>query len=279
MTYAKPGQTGLDYHLCRYGGSRVAFRGPRRSLRGRYMAFLGGTDTFGRFIETPFVPRLESTLATPAVNLGAINAGLDLYLNEPPVLDIASRAEVTVIQVLGAQNMSNRYYAVHPRRNDRFLKASGLLERLFPEVDFTEFHFTRHLLGRLQRLDESRFALVRQELQHAWLARMKQLTTLVRGPIVLMWFADQRPGQAGLGRLDRDPLFIDAPMLDALSGRVAATLEITPSEAAVAAGVADMVFGDGETEAASEQMNAATHAEAARALAPVLREVMRQTVA
>ncbi len=57
---------------------------------------------------------------------------------------------MTVIQVMGAHNMSNRFYAVHPRRNDRFLRASlGCCKTIYPEVDFTEFNFTRHMLTAL----------------------------------------------------------------------------------------------------------------------------------
>ena len=70
---------------------------------------------------------------------------------------------------------------MHPRRNDRFLRASERLQSLYPEVDFTEFHFNRHLLGRLQELSEERFAEIAGELRQAWLARMKHLLTLLRG--------------------------------------------------------------------------------------------------
>ena len=55
-----------------------------------------------------------------------------------------------MIQVSGAQNLSNRFHAVHPRRNDRFLRASTLLKTIYRDVDFTEFNFTRHLLTTLR---------------------------------------------------------------------------------------------------------------------------------
>ncbi len=60
------------------------------------------------------------------------------------LLEIAAAGKVTVIQVMGAQNLSNRFYRVHPRRNDRFLEGvrpAG--SRSISEVDFTEFHFNR----------------------------------------------------------------------------------------------------------------------------------------
>ena len=33
---------------CRYGNSRLFFRGPKGNLSGRYHAFIGGTETFGK---------------------------------------------------------------------------------------------------------------------------------------------------------------------------------------------------------------------------------------
>ena len=62
------------------------------------------------------------------VNLGCLNAGPDVYLNDPEILRIASKADVTVLQVVGAANLTNRFYTVHPRRNDRFLHASPWLQ-------------------------------------------------------------------------------------------------------------------------------------------------------
>ena len=50
MTFAMTAPGALDYFPCRYGRSRVLFRGPRRPLDVPYVAFLGGTETYGRFL-------------------------------------------------------------------------------------------------------------------------------------------------------------------------------------------------------------------------------------
>ena len=74
---------------------------------------------------------------------------------------------------MGAQNMSNRFYQVHPRRNDRLTRVSTVMQAIFPEVDFSEFCFTRHLLTRLAEVAPERFPILREELQAAWTARMR----------------------------------------------------------------------------------------------------------
>jgi len=83
------------------------------------------------------------------VNLGVLNAGLDVLSSDPAIVAALGQAEAAVLQITSAHNMTNRFYKVHPRRNDRFLKASSVLRTIYPEVDFTEFHFTRHLLSHL----------------------------------------------------------------------------------------------------------------------------------
>ena len=81
------------------------------------------------------------------------------------VLDTVERnAEHTVLEVLGAANLSSRLYAVHRRRNDRFLHPSAELQKLYPEMDFTQFNFTGHMLSSLYALDPQRFGVVRDIL-------------------------------------------------------------------------------------------------------------------
>ena len=274
MTFERLGPTGLDYYPCRYGDSRVLFRGPRADLSAPHVLFLGGTATYGKFIPRPFPAMVGSRLRVASVNLGAVNAGPDLYLNDPDLLQITRGAAATVIQVLGAPNLSNRYYSVHPRRNDRFLQASPLLRTVFRDVDFTQFHFTRHMLQTLQALSPERFGILREELREAWVARMQRLVSEVASPVVLLWFAG-RPIPAAtdaatpLSAQD-DPLFIDRSMIDRLGGKVAEVVKVVASPAALAQGTEGMVFSEMEATAAQAQLGIQAHAEAAAALIRVL---------
>ncbi|MBE9636168.1 DUF6473 family protein [Salipiger mangrovisoli] len=285
MSVAGSFQGALEYFPCRYGKSRLLFRGPKRGLDGRYLAFLGGTETFGRFVEAPFPALVEQALATggsvegpgiPCVNLGVVNAGIDLYLGDPAVLNLAARAELCVIQVMGAQNMSNRFYGVHPRRNDRFLRASDRLQQLFPEVDFTEFHFTLHMLGRLREISEERFAEVTAELRIAWVARMKHLLTLLGGRAVVLWTAGHPPPDTHVNALSPAPLFIERGMIEALRPRAAALLDAPLSPASLAAGTAGLVFAEFEAGAASESLSTLAHEEIAGRLGPILEGLLEQ---
>jgi hypothetical protein len=185
MAFAFPGDGSLDYFPCHYGKSKLMFRGPRQNIEVPYCAVLGGTETYGKFVPRPFVAMVEDISGHQMINLGCMNAGPDVYLNDPDILRIVSRAELAVVQVMGAQNLSNRFYAVHPRRNDRFLRASSWLKSLYRDVDFTEFHFTRHMVQTLQEVSADRFEVVVTELRENWVARMLDLLARIRSPALL----------------------------------------------------------------------------------------------
>lgn len=268
MTY-DVGRLGLDYLPCRYGASKVLFRGPRRALDAPYIACLGGAETYGKFIETPFPDRLEQALGTTCVNLGCPNAGVDVFAQDAHLPDIAAEAQVTVIQVLPSQNMSNRLYSVHPRRNDRFLKPSTLLQTIYREVDFAEFNFNKHMLTRLSDISSERFETVKAELREAWLARMRMLVRRIAGKTVLLWLARRHPDE-GRDALAGDPWFIGRPELEALRGDVTEVVEVVASPEAQSRGTEEMIFAELDRPAAERMLNPAAHKEAAAALAPVL---------
>ena len=263
----------LDYFPCRYGTSRAVFRGPARSLARPYIAVLGGSATFGKYVEQPFACLVEQALGAPVANLGALTAGVDFYLSDPPVLEVAARAEVAVVQVTGAEALSNPFYSVHSRRNDRFLAATPALRALFPQVDVADIHFTRHLLQVLKRSDESAYARVVQGLKAAWLDRMRQLLAQLPKRRVLLWMADAPPPDRA-ETLDPAPPFIDRTMLDALRPEVDEVVIATPSARARSLAPFDMIYPETEAALAACLPGAAMHAEVAAELAPVVQGLL-----
>jgi len=274
MTYVTLGQAALDYFPCRYGASKLTFRGPRRRLEGDYVTFLGGIETYGKFTEQPFPALAEHETGIRSVNLGRANAGIDAYLTDVSLLEICAGARATVIQIMGAHNMSNRFYTVHPRRNDRFVSASGLLRKIYPEIDFTEFHFTRHMLTTLAEACPDKFAMVQQELRDAWVARLGTLIDRVGGKVVLMWLADHAPEPPGAGSVRHtDPLFVERDMIRAIRPHADAFVEVVATPEEIEAGTQGLVFATMERAAAREMLGPVVHRRAARELAPVLQRL------
>jgi len=90
---------GLSYEPCRYGMSRIFFRGPQRNLEQPYLAFLGGTETFGKFIDHPFPDLLETHLKRPCVNFGCVNGGVDAFVNDPTIMGWVARMRNMIGQI------------------------------------------------------------------------------------------------------------------------------------------------------------------------------------
>lgn len=265
----------IQYDLCRYGGTKLAFRGPPRTFDVPYIAALGGTETFGPFVQAPFPTLLEEWLDQPVVNLGVRQAGVSLFASEQWMLDRAAGAEVAVLQVMGAGNMSNRLYSVHSRRNDRFLAVSSALKDLFPDVDFTEFSFVRHLLQSLAGRSTDGFKVLVEELRYAWLQRMRRILSCIDSPVVLLWMSDRASSTPSDWPQGPEPLFVTKAMLDALAGDVAEVVEV------VALTEVDRLegklFASNEKEAAFSAPCPVHHAKVAEKLCEVVLDIQGES--
>lgn len=263
MSFELPGAGVPVDELCRYGNSKLVCRGPRKPLDAPFVAFLGGNETYGKFVQRPFPSYVEETLGLACVNLGCADAGLDTFAHDHEIVSVAGRAHLAVIQVMGAQNLSNRYYRVHPRRNDRFLQATPLLARAFRGIDFTEFNFNKHLLGALCRASPSRFEAVRDELRRVWAERMRRLIKAVGHRPLLLWlrYRDTLPGPLGA-----DPLLVTRSMLDDLGPVVRGVIEIPVTPVGNSEEIRQMRFGPMQAPAAMHMVGPLTHLEIAARL-------------
>ncbi len=260
MAYERPGTDPIDYNQCRYGHSKLLFRGPKRDTKSKYYAFIGGSETYGKYVEKPFVDLLQEATGQVCVNFGAVNAGVDAFANDPSVIDICGHAKKTIVQVMGAQNMSNRFYSVHPRRNDRFLKASALMETVYREIDFTEFSFTRHLLSTIEVVTPDKFPAMVTELQEAWVARMTKLLQDIKSPKVLLWVADHEPREAWSGPgLGSDPLFVTRDMIARIEEHVSEVIEVVLPLDIGPGNLEGMLYPPMEIDAAREMLCAEAH--------------------
>jgi len=227
MRFLGGGPGAPDVVYCSYGDSRLVFRGPPRRLEGVYAAALGGSATFGKGVARPWPQLLEGRISLPVVNFGAVGAGPDAFLRDGTVLAACAGAAVTVVQIPGVQGVANPYYRIHPRRNDRFVGATPLLRALYPEVDFCEFSFVRHLLGALHRRDPARFATLAVALQTAWADRMEGLLARLSGPVTLLWLGSRPPPALAQPAPGPGPYLVSRSMLSALAPHATCLVEVT----------------------------------------------------
>jgi hypothetical protein len=267
MSFEKRRAMALDYQPVSYPGSALRFRGPATDFAQPHVLCIGSTETFGRFIPTPYPEQLAARLGRPVCNMGVAHAGLDVALGDPAILAAAETASAIVLQVPGAANMSNRYYCVHPRRNDRFVRADAVLQTVYRDVDFTEFHFTRHLLSHLKALSPDRFAILRHELQLAWRGRMMRFLTEARVPVHLLWLSRRQPEtpepETGLGP---EPLFVTRDLLMDVAASAASLSIVTDPAPAPKSRLRGMFFSAREENAARMLPGPGAHATACATL-------------
>ncbi|WP_068306883.1 DUF6473 family protein [Pararhodobacter sp. CCB-MM2] len=150
------------------GGQPPLLLQPKRQVGPQHKGLmLIGPRGTGR-LRAAVADRVLARLLAPT----ALVEGVDYHLGDALLLDRASRAQSVLMLLPSLGNLSNAFYRVHPRRNDRFVVARAPLRALFPEVDFALFTFTGHALGTLHATCPERFGLVRQALVEAWLLRM-----------------------------------------------------------------------------------------------------------
>jgi len=275
MSFEIPGTGVCDGVPCRYGNSRLLVRGPHRPLDKPYVAFLGSSDTFGKFVKQPFPELMEQAIGSVCVNLGSVNAGVDAFVNDVEILRMGAAASVAVVQVMGAQNLSNRFYHVHPRRNDRFVMASTALRMIYRDVDFTEFHFNKHMLTTLQDRSRDRFAVVQAELESAWLSRMRLLLRHLGPKTVLLWLRHAGSGGRNCpAPLGTTPVMVSRAMLEQLAPDCGGVVEVPVTPAGLSGELPEMQFGPLQAPMAEQLIGPRTHARIAEQLAEVLRPML-----
>lgn len=277
MSFGIQGVSWIGEERCSYGESRLFCRGPEQNVEPPYFAFLGDNETFGRFVRHPFAAMVEKSTGHICVNLGCTNAGLDAFLQDEDILQIAAGAEVAVFQVMRPQNQSNKYYRVHPRRNDRFLLPTREMIRLYPEVDFTQFSFNNHLLLTLQDLSPVKFNSIVAELKRLWLEQMTTLVDRMPHPPVLLWLRYDGGKLPGAQSRLESTLVEDA-MVEMLRPKLRKVVEIQVEPAGIAGEMNAMEYGPMQAPMASHMIGQATHYEIAETLVevmPVLRQQKR----
>ena len=275
MNQLSAAERGLDYAPYEFGSAPLTLRGPRKDAEGDYVAMLGGSETYGKYVQYPFPDLVEAVTGVPVLNFGVMNAGIGAFSDDPEVVELCSGARATVVQGLGAQNMSNPLYSVHARRNDRVLGATPALKELYGGLDLTEVHFTRHLMNKLKRLSEDHFAEVREILRDAWVAHMRGLLGRIDSEVVLLWISTRAPQEPEDLADPTDPLFVDRRMLAALKDRVHTFVEIRLLQEPPDKKLFGKIYAESETEAAMQMPGPRAHGQIAQTIASALQPILK----
>ena len=264
----------VEYNTYRFGRSRQRFRGPKPDLSGSYISFIGGSETFGKFVEHPFPALLEESLDFTCANWGTPGAGPSFFLKDPVVLEACSNSKVCVVSVMGAVAMSNRLYSVFKRRNSRVRTMSAGLRAMFPDLNLEDFRFAHNMLRHMHRDNPSNFKVLEIELREAWIARMRELLDEIETSRVLFWMSERTPEEKtstdARAAFVTHPAFVDREMLEAVAPMADLVVEYVPQTPSQDWASADPKEGLPALPVPGDLM----HQQAAQLLAGPLRDIL-----
>lgn len=176
----------VDYRMYRDKETGLWLRGPEpeRLEEGRYIACIGGAQTFGCFCDNPFTRLLQDTLNFPVVNYGIGGAGPSFFLQHEKVFGPLNKAACTVVQVMSGRSESNSVFetgglAYITRRSDgRRMGARAAYQSLLRR----KIIFGRKDLKRIIA-----------ETRENWIRNYWSLFERIEAPVVLFWFAKREP--------------------------------------------------------------------------------------
>jgi len=162
----------IDYQTYQLDGAREEFRGP--PVTGdAYVACVGASQTFGRFVQAPFPNLIARALGIEVLNLGRGGAGPTFPLGNPLLLERINHARAAVVQVFSAAD----FY-------------TALLQE-----------------------DEQLARQIVAETRANYVQSMTELLDAITVPKVLFWFSVRAPEYREQWRLPIHRLFGDFPQL------------------------------------------------------------------
>jgi hypothetical protein len=176
----------VDYRMFHDPTTGLWLRGPEplRLEDGRYIACVGGAQTFGCFCDRPFPLLLQEALNVPVVNYGIGGAGPSFFLHRDSIFSPLNKAACVIVQVMSGRSESNSVFdtgglAYITRRSDG--------RRMGARAAYQDLLLRNMILGRKE------LKRIVAETRETWIQNYRTLLEKVEAPVVLFWFAMRKP--------------------------------------------------------------------------------------
>lgn len=174
-----------DYELYFIDGINFPLRGPRRwnsSLR-KSLSAIGAAQTFGRFVETPFINRFSKDYNI--LNFGRSGAGPEFYLKNPKVIDEINKTDICFIQIMSARSVSaGLFEAMDNNGVLKFTAGKNKGNTFNAELAFNKLY---------EEFGQDGFERQVEENQKKWVSSYRELTERIKTKIIFLWIANREP--------------------------------------------------------------------------------------
>ncbi len=219
MSYQAIDHEVIDYGEVPLPGTNIMIRGPlpEQLETGGFVCAIGAAQTFGRFVEKPYLRLLGEQLGVETLNLGMAGAGPKHYSQRPKALQIVNRAALVVVQVMSGRSVSNSYFENTSAGSLKPHGAPPEVQARHAEIAYTEL------------FDEKGEDFIRsliEETRNNYVAEYLDLLSRIEVPTLLFWFSTRQPEYTELyrqgiersagGFLGRFPQLINAAVMDRL---------------------------------------------------------------
>lgn len=174
----------IDYQLYNFNGLRL--RGPK-SNSDKFIAYIGGAQTFGRFCQDPFPNIVGNALNVGTLNFGRGGAGPAYFIDDDMILHSVNQAEVAVIQVMSGRSVNNSVFS-SPNH-------TGYGARLFDRKEMKAIHVYKELVnGQDPRGKDVNFIKnLIGETRQTYVEQMISLLKKIKPPKILLWLSVRYP--------------------------------------------------------------------------------------
>ncbi len=177
---------------------RIGLRCDPSSIAGPYIAVLGGAETYGRHMSSPYAVTLSQMLGCQVMNLGTVHGGLDSLDRTIGLTAYARQAQAIVIECPDPRHSTNAYYHVHRYNNDRVIGVTAAFRAAFRGIDTGSLHYVGHVWKACQTIDPDRTAQMAMDIQLDARQRFTTYVSQFESPVVTVSFDDFCPDTVAL---------------------------------------------------------------------------------
>jgi hypothetical protein len=174
----------IDYKIYDYQG--LELRGPKLSTN-KYIAYIGASQTFGRYCQEPYPHLLEKRLNMGTLNFGIGGKGPTYFLRNKIILEAVNKAELVIIQVLSGRSISNSVF----ESRDGGMHGIRLIDGKKMRSDYA---FSELISGKDNRgLSREFMENLVKETRENYVSATIEFLKAIQPPKVLLWLSTRTP--------------------------------------------------------------------------------------